>query len=122
MESGFALKTPQERIEEKLKDLAGQEQQPSKPKVKESTIERLARLAREADEKAKEAKRRLLVAERKVAEQKRKDDTRKKIINSGVVFQMIKDGEFRYTKEEWLKILDEKLTNERDRKLFHLHK
>ena len=120
MESGFNLKTSQKRIEEKLKEMAGQEQQPTKTKVKESTIERLARLAREADEKAKEAKRRLLVAERKIAEQKRKDDTRKKIINSGVVFQMIKDGEFRYTKEEWLKILDEKLTNERDRKLFNL--
>ena len=120
MESGFDLKTPQERIEEKLKEMAEQEQQPSKPKVKESTIERLVRLAKEADEKAKEAKRRLLVAERKIAEQKRKDDTRKKIINSGVVFQMIKDGEFRYTKEEWLKILDAKLSNERDRKLFNL--
>lgn len=120
MESGFALKTPQERIEMKLKELAGQDNQPIKLKIKESTIERLARISRQADEKAKEAKRRLLVEERKVTEQKRKDDTRKKIINSGVVFQMIKDGEFRYTKEEWFKILDEKLENERDRKLFNL--
>ncbi len=114
------MKAAQEQLEEKIHTMQDMDEQSAKPKVKETTIERLARLAREADEKAKEAKRRLLVAERKVAEQKRKDDTRKKIINSGVMFQLMKDGEFRYTKEEWLKILDEKLTNERDRKLFNL--
>ena len=114
------MKTAQEHQAEKINTIQGQDEQSAKPKTKETTIERLARLAREADEKAKEAKRRLLVAERKVAEQKRKDDTRKKIINSGVMFQLMKDGEFRYTKEEWLKILDNKLTNKQDRKLFNL--
>lgn len=52
------------------------------------------------------------------AEQERKDDTRRKILAGGIVLNLAAQGEL-ITKDFLLKILDDNLTRDDDRKLFN---
>jgi len=83
-----------------------------------SLDERIERLERQLKE-AKERKRRIEARRRAIeARQKRKDDTRRKILVGALILAKVERGE--YPRERLLAMLDQELTRPDDRALFAL--